>query len=102
MYYELLMVMMRCSEIRNYQCLMCSFLQWPGKKASTPSGWAIPAQISVYLWLGLLQDKKHYIDTLPKGYELSSELKNADKLRSNAPPNIFYGEKHVRFKRSLF
>lgn len=75
-------------------------LQWPGKKASTPSGWAIPAKISVYLWLGVLQDKKHYIDTLPKGYELSSELRNADKLRSNAPSTIFYGEKHVRLNSS--
>lgn len=73
-------------------------LQWPGKKASTPSGWAIPAKINVYLWLGLLQDKKHYIDTLPKGYELTSELRNADKLRSNAPAAIFYGEKHVRYR----
>ncbi|CAB3259049.1 unnamed protein product [Arctia plantaginis] len=70
------------------------FLKWPGKKASTPSGWAIPAKISVYLWLGILQDKKHYIDTLPQGYELSSELRNADKLRSNAPATIFYAEKH--------
>ncbi|KAJ0183679.1 hypothetical protein K1T71_000102 [Dendrolimus kikuchii] len=71
------------------------FLKWPGKKASPPSGWAIPAQISVYVWLGLLQDKKHYIDGLPPGYEVSSELRNADKLRSNAPSAIFYAEKHT-------
>ncbi|KAI8430629.1 hypothetical protein MSG28_000832 [Choristoneura fumiferana] len=67
---------------------------WPGKKASSPSGWNIPAKISVYLWLGVLQDKKHYIDGLPQGYELSLEIRNADKLRSNAPAVIFYAEKH--------
>ncbi|XP_026730449.1 otoferlin-like isoform X2 [Trichoplusia ni] len=70
------------------------FLKWPGKKSTTPSGWSIPAKISVYLWLGFLQDKKHYIDGLPQGYEVSSELRNADKLRSNAPSTIFYAEKH--------
>ncbi|KAI8430622.1 hypothetical protein MSG28_000832 [Choristoneura fumiferana] len=70
------------------------FLKWPGKKASSPSGWNIPAKISVYLWLGVLQDKKHYIDGLPQGYELSLEIRNADKLRSNAPAVIFYAEKH--------
>ncbi|KAI8430623.1 hypothetical protein MSG28_000832 [Choristoneura fumiferana] len=71
------------------------FLKWPGKKASSPSGWNIPAKISVYLWLGVLQDKKHYIDGLPQGYELSLEIRNADKLRSNAPAVIFYAEKHI-------
>ncbi|XP_014369899.2 otoferlin-like [Papilio machaon] len=70
------------------------YLRWPGKKATTPSGWAIPAMVRVYLWLGVLQDKKHYIDNLPVGYEVSSELRNADKLRSNAPNTIFYAEKH--------
>lgn len=76
-------------------------LQWPGKKASSPSGWNIPAKISVYLWLGVLQDKKHYIDGLPQGYELSLEIRNADKLRSNAPAVIFYAEKHVCNKAHL-
>ncbi|XP_063373180.1 otoferlin-like [Cydia amplana] len=71
------------------------FLKWPGKKASSPSGWTIPAKISIYLWLGILHDKKHYIDGLPQGYELSSEIRNADKLRSNAPSAIFYAEKHT-------
>ncbi|XP_075991116.1 otoferlin-like [Anticarsia gemmatalis] len=70
------------------------FMKWPGKKATSPSGWAIPAKVSVYLWMGILQDKKHYIDGLPQGYEVSSELRNADKLRSNAPATIFYAEKH--------
>nr|XP_021208193.1 otoferlin isoform X3 [Bombyx mori] len=70
------------------------FMKWPGKKATTPSGWAIPAKISVYLWLGVVQDKKHFIDGLPKGYDPSSELRNADKIRSNPPTNIFYMEKH--------
>ncbi|KAJ2954509.1 hypothetical protein O0L34_g2790 [Tuta absoluta] len=71
------------------------FLKWPGKKASSPSGWTIPAKICVYLWLGVLQDKQHYTDGLPQGYEVSSELKNASKPRSNAPATIFYAEKHT-------
>lgn len=66
-----------------------------------PSGWSIPAKISVYLWLGILQDKPHYIDGLPEGYEVSSELRNADKLRSNAPATIFYAEKHVSVTKTL-
>lgn len=51
--------------------------------------------VRVYLWLGALQDKKHYIDKLPTGYEVGYELKSADKLRVNAPNKIFYAEKHV-------
>ncbi|CAH2103117.1 unnamed protein product [Euphydryas editha] len=71
------------------------FMKWPGKKATLASGWAIPAKVNAYLWLGVLQDKKHYIDGLPKGYEWSGELKNVEKLRANAPISIFYIEKHV-------
>ncbi|XP_059059908.1 otoferlin-like [Achroia grisella] len=71
------------------------YLKWPGKKALTPSGWTIPAKINVYIWLGLTQDKKHYIDGLPQGYELSNELRNADKIRYNAPHTIYYTEKHT-------
>ncbi|XP_068632419.1 otoferlin-like [Battus philenor] len=69
-------------------------LKWPGKKATSPSGWAIPAMIRVYMWLGGVQDKKHYVDGLPVGFEVGSELRNAEKLRSNAPNAIFYAEKH--------
>lgn len=70
-------------------------MQWPGKKATSPSGWAIPAKLSVYMWLGILQDKKHYIDGLPTGYEISQEIKNAEKPRANPPITMFYAEKHV-------
>ncbi|XP_053624309.1 otoferlin-like isoform X2 [Plodia interpunctella] len=80
---------------KNCGKMQTLFLKWPGKKASTPSGWSIPAKLNVYLWLGHLQDKKHYIDGLPQGYELSYELRNADKLRSNAPSVIYYAEKHT-------
>ncbi|CAG9137571.1 unnamed protein product [Plutella xylostella] len=59
------------------------FLKWPGKKAAAPSGWTIPAKIYVYFWLGVLSDKKHYIEGLPQGFEYSSELRNADKLRTS-------------------
>lgn len=74
--------------------------QWPGKKAAAPSGWTIPAKIYVYFWLGVLSDKKHYIEGLPQGFEYSSELRNADKLRSSAPSGIFYAEKHVSFLKT--
>ncbi|XP_047543400.1 otoferlin-like [Vanessa atalanta] len=88
------------SESRDETGRMCGkiqsmFMKWPGKRASLPSGWAVPAKVNVYLWLGVVQDKKHYIDGLPQGFEYNNELKNADKLRSNAPTSIYYIEKHV-------
>ncbi|XP_045490218.1 otoferlin-like [Pieris rapae] len=70
------------------------FLKWPGKKASAPSGWTVPAKIEIYLWLGLLQDKTHFIDGLPRGYSLSPELKNIERPRANPPGTIFYSERH--------
>ncbi|CAH0716714.1 unnamed protein product, partial [Brenthis ino] len=78
-----------CGKIQTF------FLKWPGKKATSPSGWAIPAKLSVYMWLGILQDKKHYIDGLPIGYEISQEIKNAEKPRANPPITMFYAEKHT-------
>lgn len=81
----------------NLAYILCKLFvfQWPGKKATKPSGWAIPCKVNIYFWLGILQDKKHYVDTLPSGYELGSELKNVEKPRSNAPQSIYYLEKHV-------
>ncbi|CAK1554752.1 unnamed protein product [Leptosia nina] len=70
------------------------FLKWPGKKASTPSGWTVPAKIEVYLWLGVLQDKKHFMDGLPHGYSTSTEIKNVERPRANPPSTIFYSERH--------
>lgn len=69
--------------------------QWPGKKATSPSGWTIPVKISAYFWLGAVQDKAHYIDGLPPGYEMTVELENAGLRQSLAPLSIFYSEKHV-------
>nr|XP_013189195.1 unnamed protein product [Amyelois transitella] len=80
---------------KNCGKMQTMFLKWPGKKASTPSGWSIPAKINVYIWLGHLLDKKHYIDGLPPGYSKDNELKNVNYLRSNAPSCIFYLEKHT-------
>ncbi|XP_050361136.1 otoferlin-like [Nymphalis io] len=71
------------------------FMKWPGKKGSHSNGWAVPAKINVYFWLGVVQDKKHYVDGLPQGFTYNNELKNADLLRVNAPTSIFYREKHV-------
>ncbi|XP_041986381.1 otoferlin [Aricia agestis] len=71
------------------------FLKWPGKKASTPSGWSIPAKISIYLWMGHLNDKVHYTEGLPPGYEVNLGIKSAEKSRVSPPASIYYAEKHT-------
>lgn len=60
-----------------------------------PSGWNIQAKLTIYLWLGILKEKKHFIENLPHGYELSQELRNADRPRAMAPTTIHYLEKHM-------
>lgn len=47
------------------------------------------------MWLGILKHKKYFIQGLPKGYELSHELKNVDRPRALPPIIIHYVEKHV-------
>ncbi|GLV33991.1 misfire [Carabus blaptoides fortunei] len=71
------------------------FLKLPGKRASGPSGWTIQAKLQVYMWLGMLKHKKNFINGLPQGYELSHELKNAERPRALPPANIHYTDKHI-------
>lgn len=47
------------------------------------------------MWLGILKHKKYFTQGLPKGYELSHELKNVDRPRALPPIIIHYVEKHV-------
>ncbi|XP_055712780.1 otoferlin-like isoform X2 [Phlebotomus papatasi] len=71
------------------------FLKLPGKQATGPAGWAVQAKLSVYIWLGLVKDKQFFFDGLPGGYELSQELRNAERPRALAPTTIHYVEKYV-------
>ncbi|XP_011330966.2 otoferlin isoform X2 [Ooceraea biroi] len=70
------------------------FLKLPGKKKFGPSGWAIQTKLQIYMWLGILKHKKYFIQGLPKGYEISHELKNVDRPRALPPIVIHYVQKH--------
>ncbi|XP_046413657.1 otoferlin-like isoform X1 [Neodiprion fabricii] len=70
------------------------FLKLPGKKRFGPSGWAIQTKLQIYIWLGILKHKKYFIQGLPKGYEVSHELKNVDRPRALPPSTIHYIRKH--------
>nr|CAD7590206.1 unnamed protein product [Timema genevievae] len=72
------------------------FLKLPGKKGIGPSGWSIQAKLQVYMWLGLLKHKKNFVNGLPKGYEVSHELRNVERPRAMPPSTIHYVEKHMR------
>lgn len=48
------------------------------------------------MWLGILKHKKYFIQGLPKGYEVSNELRNVDRPRALPPAVIHYAQKHVR------
>lgn len=74
-------------------------LRLPGKEAVAPEGWAVQAKLSLYLWLGAVQNKQFSYSGLPKGFELSSEIRNAERPGALAPSNIHYLEKHVSFIR---
>lgn len=72
------------------------FLRLPGNKLNTPAGWGVQAKLSIYLWLGVLQNKQFSYSGLPKGFDLSQEIRNAERPGALAPSNIHYIEKHVR------
>lgn len=48
------------------------------------------------MWLGILKHKKYFIQGLPKGYEISHEMRNVDRPRALPPIVIHYVQKHVR------
>lgn len=70
------------------------FLKLPGKRSIGPSGWAIPAKLQIYLWLGMLKHKKNFINGIPKGYEITQEIRNVERPRALPPSTIHYVEKH--------
>lgn len=78
-----------CAEVQNV------FLKLPGKHATGPAGWLVQAKLTIYLWLGTAKDKKYFYSGLPMGYDMSHELKNAERPRALAPSTIHYVEKHV-------
>ncbi|XP_031355139.1 otoferlin-like, partial [Photinus pyralis] len=71
------------------------FLKLPGKKAVGPTGWAIQAKLQISLWLGLLKQKKNFLNGVPNGYEITQEIRNADRPHALPPLTIHYTEKHV-------
>ena len=71
------------------------FFKLPGKQATGPAGWQIRAKLSLYVWLGIVKHKKFFFSGLPRGFELSQDLRNAERPRALAPTNIHYLEKHV-------
>lgn len=72
------------------------FFKLPGKQAFGPAGWQIRAKLIIYLWLGVVKHKKFFFGGLPRGFDLSQELRNAERPRALAPNNIHYLEKYVR------
>ncbi|XP_020294411.1 otoferlin-like isoform X2 [Pseudomyrmex gracilis] len=77
-----------CSKVQTM------FLKLPGKKRFGPSGWAIQTKLQIYMWLGILKHKKYFIQGLPKGYEISHEIRNVDRPRALPPTVIHYVQKH--------
>lgn len=76
----------------NVQTIM---LRLPGNKSNTPAGWTVQAKLSIYLWLGIIQNRQFSYSGLPKGFDLSPEIRNAERPGALAPSNIHYLEKHV-------
>lgn len=70
-------------------------LRLPGNKSNTPAGWSVQAKLSIYLWLGAVSNKQFSYSGLPKGFDLSSEIRNAERPGALAPSNVHYLEKHV-------
>lgn len=72
-----------------------AILKLPGKQANVPSGWNVQAKLTLYIWLGILKHKQYFFSGLPKGFDMSQELRNAERVGALAPSNIHYLEKHV-------
>lgn len=70
-------------------------LRLPGNKSNTPAGWTVQAKLSIFLWLGVIQNRQFCYSALPKGFDLSPEIRNAERPGALAPSNIHYLEKHV-------
>lgn len=71
-------------------------LRLPGKQSNAPIGWLVQAKLSMYFWLGIVKSRQFCYSGLPKGFDLSTEIRNAERPGALAPSNIHYLEKHVR------
>ncbi|XP_069175829.1 otoferlin isoform X3 [Procambarus clarkii] len=71
------------------------FLKLPGRKSSGPGGWAIQAKLQVHMWLGLMKHKKNLVPGIPKGYELSYELRNIERSLTLPPVSLHYTQKQT-------
>ncbi|XP_076264991.1 otoferlin-like isoform X1 [Rhynchophorus ferrugineus] len=80
---------------KNCGRVQTMFLKLPGKKGTGPSGWTIPAKLQIYFWLGMLKHKKHFIAGIPKGYEISQEIRNVERPRALPPTTLHYVDKHM-------
>lgn len=47
------------------------------------------------MWLGVVGQKGHFCDGLPSGYDISHEIRNAERPGALAPNNIHYLKKSV-------
>ncbi|XP_069993363.1 otoferlin-like isoform X1 [Penaeus vannamei] len=71
------------------------FLKLPGRKSSGPGGWAIQAKLQIYLWLGMMKHKKHFLPGIPKGYETPYELRNIERTMTLPPITLHYTQKQI-------
>lgn len=47
------------------------------------------------MWFGLVKHKKNFVNGLTKGYEVSHEMKNAERPRALPPSVVHYTSKYV-------
>ncbi|KAK7584153.1 hypothetical protein V9T40_005116 [Parthenolecanium corni] len=79
------------------------FLKLPGKKSVGSSGWMIQSKLDIYFWLGLLKHKQYVMNGLPKGYEISNEIRNIERPYALPPLKIHYVEKYTfQFRANVY
>ena len=69
--------------------------QLPGRKSSGAGGWGIQAKLQVYMWFGLMKQKKNMVPDIPKGYEMCYELRNIERSLTLPPVSLHYTQKQV-------
>ncbi|MPC26740.1 Fer-1-like protein 6 [Portunus trituberculatus] len=67
----------------------------PGRKSSGAGGWAIQAKLQVYMWFGLMKQKKNMVPDIPKGYEMCYELRNIERSLTLPPVSLHYTQKQT-------
>ncbi|XP_076068132.1 otoferlin-like isoform X2 [Oratosquilla oratoria] len=84
-------------EERGSKCgkVQTIFLKLPGRRSAGPGGWAIQGKLQVYMWLGQLKHKKHFVKDLPEGYESNYEIRNVDRPMTMPPTSLHYTQKQT-------